>query len=340
MKHLLLILTIIITETSWSARIKDIANVRGVRENQLFGYGLVVGLKGTGDGKNEFTNKSMARMLDSFGVKVDGNDVASKNVAAVLVVATLPPFARAGNKLDISVNAIGDASSLEGGTLISTPLKAANQQVYAVAQGSLLVGSSEGQNNKAHTTVGRILNGAIIEKDLDVDFASQKMFRLTLHSPDFTTAARMSKVINLDLGGKYAVAKDSATVDVIVPFNYDGNAVELMANIENLDVTPDKKAKVVVNEKTGTVVIGEGVRISKVAISHGTLSVKVAGEQAKETANNKDKKGDRIAIIEGEASVGDLVKALNSLGVSPKDLITILQNIKASGALQADIEIL
>ncbi|MGE3973387.1 MAG: flagellar basal body P-ring protein FlgI [Bdellovibrionales bacterium] len=319
-----------------AARIKDIANVRGVRENQLIGYGLVVGLKGTGDGKAEFTNKSFSRMLDAVGIKLEGTDVASKNVAAVLVTASLPPFARSGNKLDIAVHSIGEASSLEGGTLIQTPLKAANQQVYAVAQGNILIGGGEGQA-KAHTTAGRIPNGAIIEKDLDVDFASQKMFRLTLHSPDFTTSARVAKMINTDLGGKYAVAKDSGTVDVVVPFSYEGNAVELMATIETLNVVPDKRAKVVVNEKTGTVVIGDGVKVSKVAISHGNLTVKVGGPDGNKS---KDQKGDRIAIVEGEASIGELVRAMNALGVSPKDLITILQNIKASGALQGELEIL
>jgi flagellar P-ring protein FlgI len=322
-----------------AARIKDIANVRGVRENQLIGYGLVVGLNGTGDGKAEFTSKSLARMLDSIGMKLESKELSSKNVAAVLVTASLPAFARSGNKLDVTVNSIGEASSLEGGVLVQTPLRAANQQVYAVAQGPILVGAGDGGGQaggggKAHLTVARVPNGAIIERDLDVDFASQKMFRLTLHTPDFTTAARVAKTINLDLGGKYAAAKDSGTIDVIVPFSYEGNAVELMAGIETLEVNPDRRAKVVVNEKTGTVVIGDGVRVSKVAISHGTLSLKVGGE------NKKDKQGDKVALVEAETSIGELVKAMNSLGVSPKDLITILQNIKAAGALQGELEIL
>jgi flagellar P-ring protein precursor FlgI len=277
-------------------------------------------------------------MLDSVGMKLDSKELGSKNVAAVLITASLPAFARAGNKLDITVNSIGEASSLEGGVLVQTPLRAANQQVYAVAQGGVLVGAGDngGQGgSKAHLTVGRVPNGAIIERDLDVDFASQKMFRLTLHTPDFTTAARVAKTINLDLGGKYAAAKDSGTIDVIVPFSYEGNAVELMAGIETLDVNPDRKAKVVVNEKTGTVVIGDGVRVSKVAISHGNLALRVGSGESK-----KDKPADRVAVIEGEVSIGELVKAMNSLGVSPKDLITILQNIKAAGALQGELDIL
>lgn len=316
-----------------AARIKDIANVRGVRDNQLIGYGVVVGLKGTGDSKAEFTNKSVSRMLDKLGIKLEEKDVASKNVAAVLITATLPPFARAGNKLDINVASIGDSSSLAGGTLIQSPLRAADQQVYAVAQGSVLVGSGA----DAHVTSGRLPNGAIIERDIGEDFTARKMFRLTLHNPDFTTAARLSKRVNMDLGGKYATAKDAGTVDVIVPFTYEGKAVEMLALIEGLDVTPDTRAKVVVNEKTGTVVIGDTVKISRVAISHGELSVKVGG--SKSDSKGKDG-GDRVAVLDTGTSVGDLVKALNSLGVSPKDLITILQNIKAAGALQGELEIL
>ncbi|MES2963560.1 MAG: flagellar basal body P-ring protein FlgI [Bdellovibrionota bacterium] len=315
-----------------AARVKDIANVRGVRDNQLLGYGIVVGLKGTGDSKNEFTNKSVARMFDKLGIKLEEKEVASKNVAAVIITANLPPFARAGNKLDITVSAIGDATSLLGGTLLQTPLRAADQQIYAVAQGPLLVGAGA----DSHTTVGRLPNGAMIERDVAEDFTSRKMFRLTLHNPDFTTAARLAKRINLDLSGKYATAKDAGTVDIVVPFAYEGKAVELLASIEALEVTPDSRARVIVNEKTGTVVIGENVRISKVAISHGDLTLRVAGASAK----GKNQDADRVAVLDTGTSVGDLVKAMNSLGVSPKDLITILQNIKAAGALQGELEIL
>jgi len=315
-----------------AARVKDIANVRGVRDNQLLGYGIVVGLKGTGDSKNEFTNKSVARMFDKLGIKLEEKDVASKNVAAVIITANLPPFARAGNKLDITVSSIGDAGSLLGGTLLQTPLRAADQQIYAVAQGPLLIGAGA----DSHPTVGRLPNGAIIERDVAEDFTSRKMFRLTLHNPDFTTAARLAKRINLDLSGKYATAKDAGTVDIVVPFAYEGKAVELLASIEALEVTPDARARVIVNEKTGTVVIGENVRISKVAISHGDLTVKVGGAAPK----GKGQDADRVAVLDTGTSVGDLVKAMNSLGVSPKDLITILQNIKAAGALQGELEIL
>lgn len=316
-----------------AARVKDIANVRGVRDNQLIGYGIVVGLKGSGDSKSEFTNKSIARMFDKLGVKLEDKDVASKNVAAVIITATLPAFARAGNKMDITVSSVGDAASLSGGTLLQAPLRAADQNIYAVAQGSLLIGTG----SDSHPTVGRIPNGAIIERDVAEDFTSKKMFRLTLHNPDFTTAARLAKKINLDLSGKYATAKDAGTVDIIVPFSYEGKAVELLASIEALDVTPDSRARVIVNEKTGTVVIGENVRISKVAISHGDLAVKVGGSSE---GKSKGQSGDRVSVLDTGTSVGDLVKAMNALGVSPKDLITVLQNIKAAGALQGELEIL
>lgn len=311
-----------------SARLKDIAKIRGVRENQLVGYGIVVGLKGTGDSKSEFTGKSMSRMLDKLGMKTSSKEISSKNVAGVIITAKLPAFARAGNEIDITVNSIGDASSLVGGTLVQSPLRAANKEVYAVAQGAILVGGKTD-----HLTVGRIPNGAIIERDFAADYSNRKMFRVTLNAPDFTTSARLAKIINLDLSGKYATAKDAATIDVIVPPSYEGRGVEFLSNIETLEVNTDQRAKVVVNERTGTVVIGDGVRISKVAISHGDLSVKVDGAGE----GKPDKK--RVGVIRG-ASVGELVNTLNKFGVTPKDLITILENIKSAGALQGELEIL
>ncbi|MGE0527350.1 MAG: flagellar basal body P-ring protein FlgI [Bdellovibrionales bacterium] len=312
-----------------AARLKDIANIRGVRGNQLVGYGVVVGLNGSGDSKSEFTNKSIERMLDRLGVKVQGKEVSTKSVAAVIITANLPPFARAGNKLDVTVSTLGDASSLKGGTLVQTPLRAADQQVYAVAQGSLVVGFS---GSGVHETVARLPNGAMIERDIGQEFASRKMFRLTLHNPDFTTAARVVKVVNRELAGKFATALDAGTIDIVSPAPYEGKGVELLALIESLDINPDQSAKVVVNEKTGTVVIGHGVKISRVAISHGDLTVKVGGENKKEA--------DRMMMMDEAANVGDIVKAMNRLGVSPRDLITILQSIKAAGALHGDLEIL
>lgn len=319
-----------LADAAQAARLKDIASIRGVRENQLIGYGIVVGLKGTGDGKTEFTGKSMARMLDKLGVKLDSPQVDSKNVAAVIVTANLPAFGKAGNPMDVTVSSLGDASSLEGGTLLQTPLRAANEQVYAVAQGTIVIG---GQGKDVFTTVGRVPNGAIIERDVSSDFSTRKMFRLTLHNPDFITAARTSLQINRELGGQYAAAKDAGTIDIVTPSAFDGRGVELLATIEAVEINPDQKAKVVINEKTGTVIIGDRVKISRVAIAHGNLSVKVQGKNAKDTVEEK------VALIDG-VSVGELVQSLNKLGVSPKDLIALLQSIKAAGALHGELEIL
>lgn len=316
-------------ELASAARLKDIANIRGVRENQLVGYGIVIGLKGTGDGKNEFMSKSMVRMLDKLGMKLDSPEFGSKNVAAVIVTATMPAFGKAGNPIDITVSAIGEASSLVGGTLLQTPLRAANEQVFAVAQGNLVIGSD---GTAVHGTSGRIPNGAIIERDMTADFATRKMYRLTLINPDFTTAARTILTINKELGGHYASAKDAGTIDIVTPFAYENRGVELLATIESIDINPDMKARVVVNEKTGTIVIGDKVKISRVAISHGGLAVKV-GE-------GKNAKQEKIAVLDSGVSVGDLVQALNKLGVTPKDLITILQSIKSAGALHGELEVL
>lgn len=334
MNRHLIFATVLFGLTGNAARLKDISSIRGVRENQLIGYGIVVGLKGSGDSKSEFTNKSMARMLDKLGVKLDSPDVASKNVAAVIVTGNLPAFGKAGNPMDVTVSSLGDAASLEGGTLLQTPMRAANEQIFAVAQGSISVG---GSGKESFTTVGRIPNGAVIERDVSSDFAGRKMFRLTLHNPDFITAARTALTVNKELGGQYASAKDAGTIDIVTPFSYEGRGVELLAAIEAIQINPDSKAKVVINEKTGTVVIGDKVKISKVAIAHGNLSVKVGkSKDAKDVASAVDEK---VVIVEG-VSVGDLVQTLNKLGVSPKDLITLLQSIKAAGALHGELEIL
>lgn len=331
--NVLFIALVFAASESQAARLKDIANIRGVRSNQLVGYGIVVGLAGTGDSKSEFTSKSIGRMLDRLGMKVDGKEVSSKNVAAVVITASLPAFARSGNKIDITVSSLGDASSLRGGTLVQSPLRAADQQIYAVAQGPILVGQTGGSG--VHESVGRIPGGAMIERDLGQDFASRKMFRLTLQNPDFTTAARVVTIINRELSGKYASALDAGTVDVISPPNYEGKGVELLATIERLEINPDMSARVVVNEKTGTVVIGHQVKVSQVALSHGDLSLKVANAEG---AKKED--GDRVVLMKEAANVGDLVEAMNKLGVSPKDLIAILQSIKAAGALHGELEIL
>lgn len=338
-KYIVLAFLLSLTVIAEAARLKDIASIRGVRENQLIGYGIVVGLKGTGDGKNEFMSKSMVRLLDKLGMKLDSPEFASKSVAAVIITANLPPFAKAGNPVDITVSTLGDASSLQGGTLLQAPLRAANDQVFAVAQGSIVI---SGDEKNLHTTSGRIPNGAIIERDISADFSSRKMYRLTLHNPDFTTAARSVLAVNRELGGVYASAKDAGTIDIITPFAYENRGVELLATIESTEVNPDQVARVIINEKTGTIVIGEKVRISKVALAHGSLALKV-GDGAKKNTDEKlmmigaEKANDKDA---SSVSVGELVQSLNKIGVTPKDLISILQSIKAAGALHGELEVL
>jgi flagellar P-ring protein precursor FlgI len=322
-----------------SARLKDVAEVKGVRENILIGYGIVVGLKGSGDSSADVTSQSLGRLFGKLGLDVkNGTGIKSKNAAAVIVTAKLPAFARAGNKIDVTVSSIGDASSLEGGTLLVTPLQAGDQNIYAVAQGPVSIGSIADGTTKNFPTVGRVVTGASVEKDIDTNFSQKRSVRLTLHSPDFTTAARLAVLINGELGGKYASARDSATIDVVVPFNYNGNSVEFMAAIENVEVNVDTKAKVVLNERTGTVVMGDKITITTVAIAHGDLSIQVGGSGAAPGGGGKS--AARVAELRSGSSVSDLVKALNTLGVQPKDLTSIFQTLRSMGALQAELEIL
>jgi len=344
-----------------SVRIKDVTSLQGVRQNQLIGYGIVVGLDGTGDGSsNQFTSQSLVTMLNNLGVGIDPRQVAVKNVAGVIVTAQLPPFARMGTKLDILVSSLGDAKSLQGGTLLLTPLRGADGQVYAVAQGPLTVGGfAESQagasQTKNHPTVGKIPGGAIVEKELLFNFSGLDQLIYSLKNPDFTTADRIAAAINNRLKGSYAKATDSGTVSVEVPANFQGKVVDLVASIESIGIQPDTLAKVIVNERTGTVVVGADVRISTVAIAHGNLSIKIqpqavisqpnalaAGETVVfETADIEIKEEDqKLALMPGGVSIGDLVKALNAIGISPRDLIAVFQAIAASGALQAELEVI
>lgn len=317
-----------------SSRLKDIATVKGVRENILIGYGIVVGLKGTGDSSTDITSQSLGRLFSKLGLDIQNNaNVKSKNAAAVIATAKLPPFARVGSRLDITVSSIGDAASLEGGMLLVTPLRAGDQNVYAVAQGPVSIGGVADGTTKNFPTIGRVVSGGTIEKDIEGNFSEKKNFRLALNSPDFTTAARVSAVINGELGGKFATARDSGTIDVVVPFNYAGNSVELLALLENVTINVDTKAKVVLNERTGTVVMGEYTAISPVAISHGDLAIEVKGAP-------KGTKPEHILEMKSGATVSSLVKALNTLGVQPKDLTAIFQTLRGVGALQADLEIM
>jgi flagellar P-ring protein precursor FlgI len=346
-----------------AARIKDIAGFRGVRSNQLVGYGLVVGLAGSGDSDSLlFTMQSVSSMLEKMGVTVKPEDIKVKNVAAVMVTADLPPFARMGSRLDALVNSIGDSKALQGGTLLMTPLKGADGQVYAVGQGPVstggfTVGASTGDKvQKNFTTVGRVVQGALVEKEIPFNLNLKDTLTLALHQPDFTTATRMAESINSGLLEKAAFAQDSGTVQIAVPPKYLGNISHLIATIEVLNVTPDNISRVVINERTGTVVMGENVRISTVAIAHGNLSVEIKQNfnvsqpmpfsQTGRTAVTPDT---QTSVSEGRApiyvvpsgvSIGEVVKALNALGVSPRDLISIFQALKAAGALQADLEII
>lgn len=344
-----------------AVRIKDIADIKGVRNNQLVGYGLVVGLDGTGDGKKSlFTIQSMVSMLEKMGVTVEARDIAVANVAAVMVTANLPPFAKAGGRIDTLVSSIGDAKSLQGGTLLLTPLKAGNGQVYAVAQGPVNTGGftasgAGGSVQKNFPTVGRVISGALVEREVNLDFNHRNTLTLSLHQPDFTTAARVKDAINSLFYDHIAEAADAGTVRLQVPTAYVGKLVELLAMIEKLDVKPDSAARVVINERTGTVVMGENVRISTIAIAHGNLSIVI-----KESPNvsqplpfsqgqtvvspNSDisvkEEGKQLLLMPAGASIGDVVRALNALGVSPRDLIAIFQAIKSAGALQADLEVI
>lgn len=368
---LILLATLGQADLAAAGRLKDLANVKGVRDNQLVGYGLVVGLNGTGDGSNStFTTRGLVSMLNNMGVKVNESDVKVKNVAGVIITAKLAPFMKAGQPLDVTISSLGDAASLQGGTLLATPMKGLDGKVYAVAQGPVSIGGFEvsGANaatggQKNHLNVGRIPNGATVEKEVPSLFAEQEKITLSLNTPDFTTVTRMVTAINQYLGSPAAAAQDGATVNIAVPESYRTNPVSLLAALENLEITPDSAAKVVLDERTGTIVIGENVRINTLAISHGTMSIQVAADQppvltnemvgqtitpemvkgvktAIDKASAAPRETNRLMPITPGVSLGELVRALNAIGVTPRDLIAIFQSIKASGALQADLEII
>ncbi len=343
-----------------AARIKEMGYINGARTNQLIGYGLVTGLAGTGDKSNTiFTNQSLANMLETMGIRVDPKSTKVNNVAAVMVTCNLPPFARIGSKIDVTVSSIGDAKSIEGGVLVTTPLKGADGQVYAMAQGPMVVGgflaSGQGASvQKNHPTVGRIVNGATIEREVISEEYKGSQVMIALKMPDFTNARRIADRINESFGGA-AHAKDAGTVNVTIPLNMRSNPVQFLSVVENLDVRTDMQAKIVVDEKTGTVVIGENVRVSTVVISHGNISVQIK-EDARVSQPMPFGQGQTVVtpdtqiqvredrgkfyLLEAGVSIRDLVNALNATGISTRDVITILQTIKASGALHADLEVI
>lgn len=344
-------------------RLKDLVGIEGIRDNQLVGYGLVVGLNGTGD-KNTtiFSTQSLANLLQRMGVTVTPTQVLVRNTAAVLVTADLPPFAQPGTRIDIAVAAIGDATNLRGGVLVLTPLKAADGQIYAAGQGSVVTGgfvAGRGGNSQTvnHPTAGRVPAGAIVEKPAPSVEPTGKI-RLQLKRADFTTAARISSAINQKFGSstaQLAQAENAALVSVEIPGSFKGKAVEFLGELENLAVIPDRPAKVIINERTGTIVLGKDVRIAPVAILHGNLTVEIQTSLTPSqppplspgqtvvtpdvNVSAKEEKARNVVLNQG-ASVEELVRALTAIGSTPRDIIAILQNLKAAGALEAEVEVL
>ena len=354
------LLTLLFSLPAHAVRLKDIASFSGVRDNQLVGYGLVVGLGGTGDKKDStFTMRSMVNMLEKMGVQVDPRQMKPKNVAAVMVTAKMPVSAKPGSQLDITVSSLGDATSLLGGVLIQTPLKGVDGNVYAIGQGSLTVGgfTITGQQATAQkniTTVGRIPGGAIVERGVPFEFNSQDTLSLIMNSPDFSTTNQVVQRINGALGGDFASAPDVGTIKLQIPSDFRGNIVPLMASLENIEITPDGAAKVVVDERTGTIILGRDVRISRVAVAHGSLQVTVqenldvsqpgpfsGGTTVVTPSTDITAREERrnLNIMEG-ATLQELVDGLNSVGATPRDLISILRAMKTAGALHAQLEVI
>lgn len=345
-----------------TSRIKDLANIEGVRQNQLIGYGLVVGLNGTGDTLNNipFTKQSLQAMLERLGVNVRGAQMRTGNVAAVMVTANLPAFGTQGTRMDVTVSALGDAKSLQGGTLLVTPLLGADGNVYAVGQGSVAISGFQAEGDAAKITrgvptVGRISNGAIIEREIDFQLNRLNQVKLALRNSDFTTAKRIAAAINDFMGGATAEPLDASTVQVTVPAKFNGNVVALLTEIEQLQIEPDLPAKVVIDERSGIIVMGRDVRVSTVAVAQGNLTVTISetpqvvqplpftrGQTrvVPRTSVGVQEDGKKLALVREGVSLQQLVDGLNALGIGPRDLISILQAIKAAGAIQAEIEVM
>ena len=345
-----------------TARIKDIVNIEGVRDNQLVGYGLVVGLNGTGDGLNNspFTKQSLQAMLERMGVNTRGENMRTGNVAAVMVTANLPPFSTQGSRLDVDVASLGDATSLQGGTLLVTPLLGADGEVYAIAQGPVAINGFKASGDAATVisgvpTTGRIASGGLIEREIDFKLASQRSLRLALRNPDLTTARRIALSINDFIGVPTATPEDPATVRVTLPEHFNGNIVDLLTDIEQLVVDTDQTAKIVIDQNSGIIVMGKDVRVSTVAVAQSNLTVTIAEnatvsqptalsqgttQVVPHTSITVNQKNSDLALIPESVTLQQLVDGLNALGITPRDLISILQAIKATGALQAEIQVL
>src|SRR6187200_248496 len=345
-----------------TSRIKDLANIEGVRQNQLIGYGLVVGLNGTGDTLNNipFTKQSLQAMLERMGVNIRGATIRTGNVAAVMVTGNLPAFGTQGTRMDVTVSALGDAKNLQGGTLLVTPLLGADGNVYAVAQGSLAVAGFSAEGAAASVvrgvpTVGRIANGAIIEREIEFALNRLPNVRLALRNADFTTAKRIAAAVNDFLGAKTAEPIDPSTVQLSIPAEFKGNVVAFLTEIEQLQVDPDLAARVVIDERSGIIVMGRDVRVATVAVAQGNLTVTVSESPQVSQPNafargrtvvtprssvGVSEDGKKLAVVKDGVSLQQLVDGLNGLGIGPRDMIGILQAIKAAGAIQADIEVM
>ena len=346
------------------SRVKDLTEIQGIRDNMLIGYGLVVGLNGTGDSlKNApFTQQSIQTMLERLGVNTRGQTMQTKNVAAVMVTANLPAFAGQGSRVDVSVSAMGDAKNLQGGTLLVTPLLGADGQVYALGQGPVAIGGFSAQGDAGSVTrgvptAGRISNGATVEKETGFTLASMSSLKLSLRNPDLTTATRIASAVNSYLGSHIAVANDPSNVELALPANYPGGVMGLLTDIEQVKVDPDQPAKVIIDENSGVIVMGADVRISTIAIAQGNLTIRVQEtpqvSQPAPFSNTgttevvprtsiqiDDSKGNKMTVLHPGVSLQSMVDGLNALGVGPRDIISILQAIKAAGALQADIQVI
>jgi flagellar P-ring protein precursor FlgI len=345
-----------------TSRIKDLANIEGVRQNQLVGYGLVVGLNGTGDTLNNipFTKQSLQAMLERMGVNIRGATIRTGNVAAVMVTGNLPAFGTQGTRMDVTVSALGDSKNLQGGTLLVTPLLGADGNVYAVAQGSLAIDGFQAEGQAAKIvrgvpTVGRIVNGAIIEREIEFALNRLPNVRLALRNADFTTAKRIAAAVNDFLGAKSAEPIDPSTVQLSIPPEFKGNVVAFLTEIEQLQVEPDLVAKIIIDERSGIIVMGRDVRVATVAVAQGNLTVSIsespqvsqpnalAGGRTVVTPRSNvvvSEDGKKLALVKNGVSLQQLVDGLNGLGIGPRDLIGILQAIKAAGAIEADIEVM
>ena len=333
----------------YAQRLGDIANVIGVRDNQLIGYGLVVGLNGTGDGSSsQFTLRSLSNLLQTVNVKIDPADIKSKNVAAVVVTAKLPAFARQGDKLDVSVSSIGDAKSLQGGNLVLTPLKGVDGKIYSLAQGSLTIGGMNGKEKGQlnHPASANIFGGGLVEREIEYDLHEQEFVNLSLKEANFNTAVSVQNVLNRMFGKKIAVATDSRTIRLMRPEGQ--STVEFLAKTLDADVKYEKEEKIVIDERTGTIVSGVNVRVDPVVVTHGDITIKIEASDAVADDKNVDIGGDvkiagsenRIRIKEESMTVANIARALNKLGAKPKDIISILENIKRAGAITAKLEII